>query len=87
MADEDVLRRLADLERLTDNGVFVRRKEYEADIRAQERTDLAQEARFAAVNDRIDEVRDGATWLQRQLVIMLFTIIGAAVIAALAVVK
>ena len=84
MVDDDVQRRLERLEYAVDNGRFVRRETYEADQKAQERTDIAQERRFADANDRIDEVRDGLTWLQRQLIIMLLGIIATATIAALA---
>lgn len=98
MADEDLRRRLERLEGVVDNGRFVRRDTYEADQRAQERTDLEQERRFADIKEkidhgdedaatRLDEVRDAITWLQRQLIIMLFGIVGAAVIAALALVN
>ncbi len=49
MAD-DIERRLSDLERAIDNGRFVRTQVYEADQRAQERTDLAQERRFSDID-------------------------------------
>ena len=95
MADDDTNRRIANLERKVDNGHFVRKETYEADQRAQERTDIAQERRFAEVHDQIAglerrmeagfaEAREDRQWLRRQLVTMLLSILVTAAIAALA---
>jgi len=46
--------RLRRVEQMVDNGRFIRRETYEADQRAQEKTDLAQEQRIA-------ELREGLT--------------------------
>lgn len=82
MAEDDD-RRLERIERRVDDGFFVTKERYDADQRAQERTDLAQEQRFTALNDRLDEIRDSSVWMQRQIIIALFGIIAAAVIAVL----
>ena len=94
MAD-DTIRRLDALERKVDNGHFVRKETYEADQRAQERTDLAQERRFADIKDQYDdlarrmeagfsEAREDRQWLRRQFITMAFTVLVTAAIAALA---
>lgn len=95
MADEETERRVSNLERKVDNGHFVRRETYESDQRAQEKTDIAQERRFAEIKDDIhnlerrmeagfDESREDRQWLRRQLVTMLLSILVTAAIAALA---
>ena len=53
MADEPTERRLTAVERKLDNGVFVRRAEYESDQRAIERTGMDQERRIAEFLDRV----------------------------------
>ena len=95
MADDETNRRLESLERRVDNGYFIRRERYEADQRAQEKTDLAQERRFSDIADSISglerrmeagfaEAREDRQWLRRQLVTMLLSILVTAAIAALA---
>lgn len=94
MTDDD-RRRLEALERKVDNGFFVRKETYEADQRAQERTDLAQERRFSDIKDQYDdlarrmeagfaEAREDRQWLRRQFITMAFTVLVTAAIAALA---
>lgn len=53
MAEEEVERRLAAVERKLDNGHYVRRSEYESDQRALERTGLDQERRIAEFRDGV----------------------------------
>lgn len=84
MADE-VERRLQRLEAAVDNGKFIRKETYEANQRAQERTDIAQEQRFSDLRDEIQSLKEDSQWLRRSLIGLLFTIIAAATIAALAV--
>lgn len=76
MADEETRRRLDNLERKVDNGHFVRVDRYEADIRAQEKVDIAQQAQYAALDERVDEVREAGTWLQRQIFIIMAGILA-----------
>ena len=87
MADEDVERRLSGLERKLDNGLFVRKETYEADQRAQEKTDLAQERRFADIGDAVDElkqnVKEGFAEIRREDTQKRLLVYGA-VVAALA---
>jgi ribosome-binding protein aMBF1 (putative translation factor) len=91
--DDDLRRRVERVEAVLDDGRFVRKETYEADQRAQERTDLAQERRFSEVGDaiktladRVDagfaEAREDRSWLRRQLITMLFGIIAAVITAA-----
>jgi hypothetical protein len=88
VTDDDLRQRLDRLEGRVqlalDNGRFVRTDRFDEYQRSQEKVDLAQETRFAEVNERVDEIRDGQQWLQRQLIILLFFIVGTATIAALA---
>lgn len=82
----DIKKRVTDT---LENGRFIRRELYMADQRAQERTDLEQERRFAELRDAltadIDRIDASAQWLQRQLIVMLLGIVSVAVIAALAI--